>query len=69
MSFRLCFPFSYSGSCWSGPAAGQTYAMDGEAEQDMCVSFGFKMCTPTDQVCVGKQQTNFVYTFDDEEKR
>eukprot|EP00794_Sanderia_malayensis_P010874 gene10874-12030_t len=63
------FGLQLFGSCWSGPQAGLTFAIDGEADQDMCVSFGYKKCEETDKVCVGKQQTNFIYTIDDEDKR
>ena len=64
-----CVLYFCTGSCWSGPNAGQTYAEDGESDPEMCISFGFKKCEATNPLCVGKQETNFVYAIDNEVKR
>ena len=42
---------------------------DGEGESEMCITTDYKKCGATDQVCVGKQETNFVYSLETEAKR
>ncbi|XP_012562162.1 uncharacterized protein LOC100198647 isoform X5 [Hydra vulgaris] len=63
------FGVQFFASCWSGPSAQETYMGDGEGESDMCITTDYKKCGATDQVCVGKQETNFVYSLETEAKR
>lgn len=44
---------------------------DGEGDPDLCISSksDFHKCGATDEVCIGKQETNFVYTLDAQAKR
>jgi len=53
----------------SGLNAAATYMEDGEGDPELCVSVDKTKCKATDEVCVGKQETNFVYTLDTEERR
>ena len=52
-------------SCWSGPNAKNTYFEDGKAKERSCISNDYAKCDVTDSVCVGKKETNFVYTIND----
>ena len=63
--------YLFIASCWSGPNADQTYMEDGEGDPDLCISSksDFHKCGATDEVCIGKQETNFVYTLDVQAKR
>lgn len=59
------------GECWSGPAAGKTYLLDGVENRFSqrpspkpwlgCVGDGFERCRGGSDKCVGQENTNFVY--------
>lgn len=59
------------GECWSGPAAGKTYLLDGVENRFSqrpspkpwlgCVGDSFERCRGGSDKCVGQENTNFVY--------
>lgn len=48
------FGIVYYGECWG-------YGEDGEEESTDCINGTYNECTDTDEVCVGKENSGFVF--------
>ena len=65
INFSLGISF-WTGECWSGPEAAETYNQLGPASADSCLTSDYQPCPEdpksTDIECVGKLFVNYVYT-------
>lgn len=57
--------FLTSATCRSGSNAEETYNQDGRAHKNKCIANNYRRCDVTDSLCVGKNETNFVYRLND----
>lgn len=61
------FALQFYGECWSGDNAKDRYAMFDAAKDDKCIMSDFGACDiNSEEECVGKQKTNYVYVLEEE---
>ena len=59
------FGLQFYGECWTGDNAKDRYSMFGAANVDECIMSDFEPCDiNSEQECVGKHNTNYVYTLE-----
>ncbi|PFX13743.1 coadhesin-like isoform X2 [Stylophora pistillata] len=62
------FGLQFYGECWTGDNAKDRYSMFGAANVDECIMSDFEPCDiNSEQECVGKHNTNYVYTLEKEQ--